>query len=170
MQLDAKLRAPRELRSVRTDQGIDEHWGARARDLNARLEREELPVRLRNMTSVFTTEFTEPSRYAWLLQYYLRAEGLAMSWVGTGRLIFSHDYTDEAFAEVSERVVRAAADLKSEKVGVLPRGATCVVLEEALEPGDGRTSRCRGRWRRTWRRRCSGTPWFLARAGTLRAR
>ena len=28
-----------------------------------------------------------------MLQYYLRAEGLALSWVGTGRLIFSLNYT-----------------------------------------------------------------------------
>ena len=32
-------------------------------------------------------------RYNWMLQYYLRSEGLALSWIGTGRLIFSLDYT-----------------------------------------------------------------------------
>jgi glutamate-1-semialdehyde 2,1-aminomutase len=40
-----------------------------------------------------------------MLQYYLRAEGLALSWVGTGRLIFSLDYDDAAFAEVADRFV-----------------------------------------------------------------
>ena len=44
-----------------------------------------------------------------MLQYYLRAEGLALSWVGTGRLIFSLNYTDADFAEVAERFVAAAA-------------------------------------------------------------
>ena len=43
------------------------------------------------MTSVWTTLYTEPSRYNWMFQYYLRAEGLTMSWIGTGRFIFSHD-------------------------------------------------------------------------------
>ena len=28
-----------------------------------------------------------------MFQYYLRAEDLALSWVGTGRLIFSLNYT-----------------------------------------------------------------------------
>ena len=43
-----------------------------------------------------------------MLQYYLRAHGLALSWVGTGRLIFSLDYTEADFAEVADRFVAAA--------------------------------------------------------------
>ena len=56
--------------------------------------------------------YTEPSRYNWMLQYYLRAEGLALSWVGTGRLIFSLNYTDADFAEVADRFVAAAEKMK----------------------------------------------------------
>ena len=40
-----------------------------------------------------------------MLQFYLRAEGLALSWVGTGRLIFRIDLPDDAFAEISRRIV-----------------------------------------------------------------
>jgi glutamate-1-semialdehyde 2,1-aminomutase len=43
-----------------------------------------------------------------MLQYYLRREGLALSWVGTGRLIFSLNYTAEDFEEVARRFVAAA--------------------------------------------------------------
>jgi glutamate-1-semialdehyde 2,1-aminomutase len=43
-----------------------------------------------------------------MLQYYLRAEGLALSWIGTGRLIFSLDYTEDDFEAVAERFVAAA--------------------------------------------------------------
>ena len=53
-----------------------------------------------------------PSRYNWMLQYYLRAEGLALSWVGTGRLIFSLNYTDADFAEVAARFCAAAEKMK----------------------------------------------------------
>ena len=49
-----------------------------------------------------------------MLQYYLRAEGLALSWVGTGRLIFSLNYTDADFAEVANRFVAAAAKMKQD--------------------------------------------------------
>ena len=65
----------------------------------------DLPVRLANFSSIWTVNYTAPSRYNWMLQYYLRAEGLALSWVGTGRLIFSLNYTDADFAEVAERFV-----------------------------------------------------------------
>ena len=49
-----------------------------------------------------------------MLQYYLRAEGLALSWVGTGRLIFSLNYTDADFAEVANRFVAAATKMKQD--------------------------------------------------------
>ena len=59
----------------------------------ARLRDAGLPVRVANLSSIWTVLYTQPSRYNWMLQYYLRAEGLALCWVGTGRLIFSLDYT-----------------------------------------------------------------------------
>jgi glutamate-1-semialdehyde 2,1-aminomutase len=47
-----------------------------------------------------------------MLQYYLRAEGLALSWIGTGRLIFSLDYTDTDFDAVADRFVAAAGAME----------------------------------------------------------
>jgi glutamate-1-semialdehyde 2,1-aminomutase len=41
-------------------------------------------------------------------QYYLRAQGLALNWIGTGRIIFSLNYTDDDFDAVAERFVTAA--------------------------------------------------------------
>ena len=58
---------------------------------------EALPVQVANLSSIWTVCYTQPSRYNWMLQYYLRAEGLALSWIGTGRLIFSLNYTDADF-------------------------------------------------------------------------
>ena len=52
------------------------------------------------------------SRYNWMFQYYLRAAGLALSWVGTGRLIFSLNYTDADFAAVADRILSAARDMQ----------------------------------------------------------
>jgi glutamate-1-semialdehyde 2,1-aminomutase len=92
--------------------GLDETWNARARRLNVRLASAALPVRLENLSSIWTAQYTEPSRYNWMLQYYLRAEGLALSWVGTGRLIFSLNYTDADFTEVETRFVAAAEKMK----------------------------------------------------------
>lgn len=89
-------------------------WDRRAALLNTRLEEAGLPVRVANLSSIWTVLYTAPSRYNWMLQYYLRAEGLALSWVGTGRLIFSLNYTDADFAAVVERFVAAARRMEAD--------------------------------------------------------
>ncbi len=58
-----------------------------------------------------------------MLQYYLRAEGLALSWIGTGRLIFSLNYTDADFAAVADRFVAAAKAMQRRRLVVAQSGA-----------------------------------------------
>lgn len=89
-------------------QNLDDTWNARATSLNESLADAGVPVRVANMSSIWTICYTQPSRYNWMFQYYLRAEGLALSWVGTGRLIFSLNYTDDDFRAVAIRFVAAA--------------------------------------------------------------
>jgi glutamate-1-semialdehyde 2,1-aminomutase len=91
---------------------LDEVWNARAHMLNARLAAANLPVRVANLSSIWTVCYTKPSRYNWMLQYYLRAEGLLLSWIGTGRLIFSLNYSDADFAAVVDRFVAAATAMQ----------------------------------------------------------
>ncbi len=93
---------------------LDTLWNGRAAYLNQQLERFGLPVRVVNMVSVWTTIYTQPCRYNWMLQYYLRAEGIALSWIGTGRLIFSHDLTDGDFEEIANRFVAAAQAMRAD--------------------------------------------------------
>jgi glutamate-1-semialdehyde 2,1-aminomutase len=87
---------------------LDQIWNERANALNARLAEQSLPVRVVNLSSIWTVCYNQPSRYNWMLQYYLRAEGLTLSWIGTGRLIFSLNYTEADFAAVVDRFVAAA--------------------------------------------------------------
>jgi glutamate-1-semialdehyde 2,1-aminomutase len=94
--------------------GLDDIWNGRAQQLNAMMEKADLPVRFANLSSIWTVCYDTPSRYNWMLQYYLRAEGIALSWVGTGRLIFSLNYTDADFAEVARRFVAAATKMKQD--------------------------------------------------------
>ena len=93
---------------------LDKTWDHRAAELNRRLADAGLPVRVANLSSIWTVWYTQPSRYNWMLQYYLRAEGLALSWVGTGRLIFSLNYTDQNFAAVSDCFVAAAEAMRQD--------------------------------------------------------
>jgi glutamate-1-semialdehyde 2,1-aminomutase len=86
----------------------DKVWNDRAIELNQRLVAEGLPVRVDNLASIWTVSYTAPSRYNWMFQYYLKAEGLLLSWVGTGRLVFSLNYTEADFAVVSNKFIQAA--------------------------------------------------------------
>ena len=87
---------------------LDEIWDCRAAALNKRLRDAMLPVQVTNLSSIWTICYTRPSAYNWMFQYYLRAEGLALSWVGTGRLIFSLNYTEADYEAVADRFLAAA--------------------------------------------------------------
>ncbi len=92
----------------------DALWNQRVASLNQRLAEQALPVRLANMHSILSVLYTQPCRYNWMLQFYLRAEGLELSWTGSGRLIMSLDYSDEDFAAVAGRFVRAVQAMQAD--------------------------------------------------------
>jgi glutamate-1-semialdehyde 2,1-aminomutase len=92
--------------------GLDETWNRRAASLNRRLQEADLPVQVASLSSIWLVCYTQPSAYNWMFQYYLREAGLALSWVGTGRLIFSLNYTEADFAAVADRFVAAAEAMK----------------------------------------------------------
>jgi glutamate-1-semialdehyde 2,1-aminomutase len=94
--------------------GLDALWDGRAEQLNRRLQAEEFPVQVANMSTIWTISYTRPSRYNWMLQYYLRAEGIALSWVGTGRLVFSLNFTDADYAAVVERILAACRAMQAD--------------------------------------------------------
>jgi glutamate-1-semialdehyde 2,1-aminomutase len=94
--------------------GLDATWDARAAVLNARLAAVDVPVRVANLSTVWTVLYTQPGRYHWMFQYYLRAHGLALSWIGTGRLIFTLLCTDAEFAEVVRRFEAAARTMRAD--------------------------------------------------------
>jgi glutamate-1-semialdehyde 2,1-aminomutase len=95
-------------------EGLDTRWNERAATMNAALQAAGVPVRVANLSSIWTVTFTQPSRYHWMLQFYLREQGLHLSWVGTGRLIFSLAYRDADFAEVVKRFVAAARRMQED--------------------------------------------------------
>lgn len=82
---------------------------ARAARLNDALAAIGAPVRVSQLASIWTVLYTQPSRYHWMLQFYLRRQGLWLSWVGTGRMIFSLDFDEALFdQELLPRFVAAA--------------------------------------------------------------
>jgi glutamate-1-semialdehyde 2,1-aminomutase len=103
---------------------IDQRWNERAARFNRRLREAALPVRVVNLSTVWTVCYTEPSRYNWMLQYYLRAEGLALSWIGTGRMIFSLDFSEADFEAVLERFITAGRAMQQDGWWWVAPGAT----------------------------------------------
>jgi glutamate-1-semialdehyde 2,1-aminomutase len=95
-------------------QNLDVTWDRRAAQLNARLQEAGIPVQVAGMSSVWTVLYTQPASFNWLFQHYLRFEGLALSWVGTGRIIWSLNFTDLDFEEVVQRFVRAGQAMQAD--------------------------------------------------------
>ena len=91
---------------------LDATWAARAASLNRRLAERGLPLQVAALSSIWTVCHTASSRYNWMLQYYLKAHGLALSWVGTGRLVFSLNFSDADFEAVAERFLAAAEAMR----------------------------------------------------------
>jgi glutamate-1-semialdehyde 2,1-aminomutase len=125
--------------------GLDARWNARAARLNAQLRSAGLPVRVAALSTIWTVLYTRSSRYNWMLQFYLRLHGLALSWVGTGRLIFSLDYDDDAFEEVLQRFVRACQAMQQDgwwdgPVGDDRRIRRSILLEMLREAAGRRSS------------------------------
>jgi len=105
------------LRWVTTDDAAAEYAGGNARcaewarSTNAQLVAAALPIRVVHFGTIWTVLFTEPGRYNWLLQYYLRAEGITLSWVGTGRCLASLDFSDDDYATLQNATVAAATHM-----------------------------------------------------------
>lgn len=92
----------------------NERCDAWVRSTNQALVSSALPIRIVNMATVWTVLFKAPSRYNWLLQYYLRAEGVTLSWVGTGRCLASLDYTTADYDELRTKILAAATRMKED--------------------------------------------------------
>jgi glutamate-1-semialdehyde 2,1-aminomutase len=111
---------------------LDDTWSARAIQLNTQLSEANLPVRVEAMSTVWTVLYHCPSRYNWMLQFYLRQEGIALSWVGTGRMIFSLNFSDDDFESFAMRFVRAAQKMHKDAWWWTPDGQTNQTIQHQL--------------------------------------
>jgi len=91
---------------------MHERIAAFIKKANAAFKQAGYPVELTNWFSVWSMMYTQPGRYHWMLQYYLRDAGVALSWVGTGRLLFSLDWTQSHYDDLLTRMLAAMAEMK----------------------------------------------------------
>ncbi len=111
-----------------------EVWAARLAHVNRRLVQAGMPIRFAGLHTVWTLIYEVPSRYNWMLQFYFRKHGLALSWVGTGRFIFNLSYTDDEFEQVVQAILSACHDMN--------RGGWWMVREGVTSHQVGRMVAC----------------------------
>jgi len=80
---------------------------------NKAFKAQGFPLEFANWFSVWSMVYTEPGRYHWMFQYFLRDAGVALSWVGTGRCLFSLDWTQADYDKLLERILVACAAMKA---------------------------------------------------------
>ncbi len=83
-----------------------------AHSTNVKLAEAALPLRVVHLGTIWTVLFTEPGRYNWLLQYYLRVKGITLSWVGTGRCLCSMDFSAADYAMLESAIVEATREMR----------------------------------------------------------
>lgn len=103
-------------------EGLDERWHRRFESINRAFAAADLPIATANFSSIATLLHEQPSRYNWMLQFYLNAEGLMLPWTGTGRLIFPISFADAEFDSVVERFVRAGSSMRDDGWWATPEG------------------------------------------------
>jgi hypothetical protein len=59
-----------------------------------------------------------------MLQFYLRAAGLSLAWIGSGRFVFAHDLSDDDFAVIASRFVAAASTMEADGLFWCAEGQT----------------------------------------------
>jgi glutamate-1-semialdehyde 2,1-aminomutase len=90
---------------------LDRLWNDRAHAVNQRLEQQGLPVSVANFSSIWAILYKVPSRYNWMLQFYLRAAGLVLGSAGSGRLVMPHTLSDEEWQPIVDRLLQAVASM-----------------------------------------------------------
>ncbi|MFN4115761.1 MAG: aminotransferase class III-fold pyridoxal phosphate-dependent enzyme, partial [Inhella sp.] len=95
-------------------EGQAQRWDERAARFNQALQQAGHPVQVRHLQSIWTLAFPTPGRYHWMLQFYLREQGLLLSWVGSGRIVFSLDYSEADMDEVLHRFLAACAQMRAD--------------------------------------------------------
>jgi glutamate-1-semialdehyde 2,1-aminomutase len=93
---------------------MNERCARWVRSTNGRLVEQALPLRVVHLGTVWTVLFTEPGRYHWLLQYYLRAQGVTLSWVGTGRCLSNMDSTEKDYDDLQTKLLEAGRAMKAD--------------------------------------------------------
>jgi len=78
---------------------------------NSAMKKGGYPMELVSWYSVWSMKYTRPSRFHWMFQYYLKDAGVNLSWVGTGRCLFSLDWKKADYDLLQQRILQACEEM-----------------------------------------------------------
>lgn len=112
------LDTPETLKSYDTmHQNIDDFISK----ANSTFKAKGYPLELTNWFSVWSMLYTTPGRFHWLFQYFLKDAGVNLSWVGTGRLLFSLEWKKADYDRLLERLLVACEQMQKGGWWELPK-------------------------------------------------
>ena len=103
-------------------------WSERLTQFNESMQSKGFPIQMIGMETVWSLQHTCASRYNWMLQFFLREAGIALSWTGTGRFIFNHAVSDHDFEWFLERFIQACEKMQSGGWWWHPEGQTSKLI------------------------------------------
>eukprot|EP00933_Yihiella_yeosuensis_P046857 TRINITY_DN4248_c0_g1_i1.p1 TRINITY_DN4248_c0_g1~~TRINITY_DN4248_c0_g1_i1.p1 ORF type:complete len:588 (-),score=135.52 TRINITY_DN4248_c0_g1_i1:107-1870(-) len=83
-------------------------------ECNKQLKAKNLPISVHGYRSTWCIAYHQQSPFHFMFQYYLRDAGLLMPWVGTGKMLFNLEYSDDNFKKLIEIIVTSATAFKED--------------------------------------------------------
>jgi len=75
---------------------------------NGTLEKQDLPIRVAAYRTTWCVCYQQHSPFNFMFMYYLRDAGLQMAWVGTGKMLFTLEFSDGDLKKLTDILVKAA--------------------------------------------------------------
>jgi len=94
--------------------GLKDRVGKWVGSCNAALTKAGLPLRVAAYRSTWCICYEQASIYNFLFAYYLREAGLLMAWVGTGKLLFTLEFSDVELKRLTDIIVSAGTQFKAD--------------------------------------------------------
>jgi len=112
--MNAVLKYVTSPEAAKTFNGLRDRVAAWVKTSNSTLEKKDLPIRVCAHRTTWCVAFDQPSVYNFLLAYYLRDAGMIMCWVGTGKMLLNHEFSDADFKRLTDILVKAATQFKAD--------------------------------------------------------
>jgi len=81
---------------------------------NKELDKQDLPISVAAHRTTWCICYKQHSAYNFMFMYYLRAAGLQMAWVGTGKMLLTLEFSDEHLKRLTDIIVKAGKEFKAD--------------------------------------------------------